>query len=34
VLRPLNQNHAQVGVSLPRDVQLWLALPRVPSARL
>lgn len=34
VLRPLYQNHAQIGVSLPRNVQLWLALSGAPSARL
>ena len=34
VLCPLHQHHAQIGVSLPGDMQLRLALSGVPSARL
>jgi hypothetical protein len=34
VLCPLNQHHPQIGISLPGDMQLRLALSGVPSARL
>jgi hypothetical protein len=30
----LHQKHSQIGVSFPRDMQLRLALPRVPSSWL
>src|SRR4051795_6413611 len=34
VLCPLYQHHAQIGISLPGDMQLRFALPGVPSPRL
>ena len=34
VLCPLHQHHAQIGVSLPGDMQLRLALPGVSSPGL
>ncbi len=34
VLCPLYQHHGQIGVPLPSDMPLRLALPGVPSARL